>query len=64
MRAYSSTPELALITALNTWVSSVLYNQWFHADVHAGNLLILKVRLGLRLRLRLRVMVTVRVSSP
>merc|ERR1719261_2407408 len=42
VRAYSSTPELALITALNTWVSSVLYNQWFHADVHAGNLLILK----------------------
>ena len=54
MRAYSSTPELALITALNTWVSSVLYNQWFHADVHAGNLLILKVRLRLRLRLRVR----------
>ena len=41
VRAYSATPELALITALNTWVSSVLYNEWFHADVHAGNLLIL-----------------------
>ena len=28
--------ELALITALNTWVLSVLTNGWFHADVHAG----------------------------
>ena len=41
MRRYSDSPELALIVALNTWVSSVLTNEWFHADVHAGNLLIL-----------------------
>ena len=41
MRAYTPQPELALIVALNTWVSSVLTNEWFHADVHAGNLLVL-----------------------
>ena len=35
-------PELALIVALNTWVLSVLTNEWFHADVHAGNLLVLR----------------------
>jgi len=42
VRQFSDSPELALIAALNTWVSSVLYNEWFHADVHAGNLLILR----------------------
>ena len=41
VRKYSESPELALIVALNTWVSSVLTNEWFHADVHAGNLLML-----------------------
>jgi len=42
VREYVPQPELALITALNTWVLSVLTNEWFHADVHAGNLLVLK----------------------
>ena len=41
VRKYQPNPELALILALNTWVSSVLTNEWFHADVHAGNLLVL-----------------------
>jgi len=41
VRQYTPNPELVLIAALNTWVSSVLTNEWFHADVHAGNLLIL-----------------------
>lgn len=41
VRQYSESPELALIVALNTWVQSVLTNEWFHADVHAGNLLML-----------------------
>ena len=41
VRQYAPQPELALIVALNTWVSSVLTNEWFHADVHAGNLLVL-----------------------
>lgn len=42
VRKYTESPELALIVALNTWVSSVLTNEWFHADVHAGNLLMLQ----------------------
>jgi len=42
VRQYTPNPELVLIVALNTWVSSVLTNEWFHADVHAGNLLILE----------------------
>jgi len=41
VRQYMPQPELAIITALNVWVLSVLQNQWFHADVHAGNLLVL-----------------------
>lgn len=35
-------PEATVITALNVWTSSVLNMPWFHADVHAGNLLILE----------------------
>ncbi|MAR89664.1 MAG: kinase [Pseudomonadales bacterium] len=35
-------PESALITAMNTWFSSLLFCESFHADVHAGNLLVLK----------------------
>jgi predicted unusual protein kinase regulating ubiquinone biosynthesis (AarF/ABC1/UbiB family) len=42
VRKYSESPELSLIIALNTWVTSVLTNEWFHADVHAGNLLVLE----------------------
>ena len=36
-------PEQTLINALNTWVASVLYCDTFHADVHAGNLLVMQV---------------------
>ena len=32
--------ERILITALNTWFGSVLACESFHADVHAGNLLV------------------------
>merc|ERR1711920_427936 len=42
VRNVTPEPELALIVALNTWVLSVLTNEWFHADVHAGNLLVLR----------------------
>ena len=35
-------PESTLITAMNTWFSSLLFCESFHADVHAGNLLVLK----------------------
>jgi len=37
-------PEMgqqAIITALNIWTTSVMKMPWFHADVHAGNLLLL-----------------------
>eukprot|EP00891_Asterochloris_glomerata_P001329 jgi/Astpho2/1329/e_gw1.00024.15.1_t len=35
-------PELTLIRALNTWFGSVMGAETFHADVHAGNLLVLR----------------------
>ncbi|CAJ1954387.1 unnamed protein product [Cylindrotheca closterium] len=31
----------AIVTALNIWTESVMKMPWFHADVHAGNLLLL-----------------------
>ena len=34
-------PESTIITALNVWTQSVMTMPWFHADVHAGNLLVL-----------------------
>ncbi|KAG2487613.1 hypothetical protein HYH03_013752 [Edaphochlamys debaryana] len=34
-------PEQVLINALNTWFASVMSADSFHADVHAGNLLVL-----------------------
>mmetsp|Transcript_16663 Transcript_16663/g.22965 ORF Transcript_16663/g.22965 Transcript_16663/m.22965 type:complete len:574 (-) Transcript_16663:168-1889(-) len=34
-------PEAVLISALNTWMGSVMMCESFHADVHAGNLLVL-----------------------
>mmetsp|Transcript_15395 Transcript_15395/g.22720 ORF Transcript_15395/g.22720 Transcript_15395/m.22720 type:complete len:559 (-) Transcript_15395:269-1945(-) len=34
-------PEKAIVTALNVWTTSVMTMPWFHADVHAGNLLVL-----------------------
>jgi len=34
-------PETTIITALNVWTQSVMTMPWFHADVHAGNLLVL-----------------------
>jgi len=35
-------PESTIITALNVWSTSVVSMPWFHADVHAGNLLVLE----------------------
>ncbi|HVL00578.1 MAG TPA: AarF/ABC1/UbiB kinase family protein [Dongiaceae bacterium] len=35
-------PEAALITAMNTWFASLMFCDSFHADVHAGNLLVLR----------------------
>mmetsp|Transcript_5107 Transcript_5107/g.9735 ORF Transcript_5107/g.9735 Transcript_5107/m.9735 type:complete len:595 (+) Transcript_5107:2-1786(+) len=42
IRKYSSDPEATLVSALNAWTLSVIANDFFHADVHAGNLLVLK----------------------
>jgi aarF domain-containing kinase len=38
----NANPESTIITALNVWTTSVMTMPWFHADVHAGNLLVLK----------------------
>ncbi|KAL5711469.1 hypothetical protein ACHQM5_021921 [Ranunculus cassubicifolius] len=37
-----SSPETTLITALNVWFGSLLGCETFHADVHAGNLWLLR----------------------
>jgi len=42
IRGYSANPERTLITALNVWALSVRGCELFHADVHAGNLLVLQ----------------------
>ncbi len=34
-------PEKTLVLALNTWFQSLLFCGFFHADVHAGNLMVL-----------------------
>ncbi|XP_065870633.1 uncharacterized aarF domain-containing protein kinase At5g05200, chloroplastic [Euphorbia lathyris] len=40
--SFVSSPETSLITALNVWFGSLLACESFHADVHAGNLWILR----------------------
>jgi len=42
IKKYCSNPEQTLINALNTWFSSLFICDFFHADVHAGNLLVLE----------------------
>lgn len=42
IRHLTQQPEITLITAMNTWFSSLLFCDSFHADVHAGNLLVLE----------------------
>ncbi|WP_148860973.1 ABC1 kinase family protein [Marinobacter fonticola] len=42
IRAVTNDPERTLITAMNTWFSSLTQCQFFHADVHAGNLMVLR----------------------
>lgn len=42
IKKYSNNPEITLITALQTWAASVVDNNSFHADVHAGNILVLE----------------------
>jgi aarF domain-containing kinase len=42
IRKYTASPEATLVSALRTWALSVAINDKFHADVHAGNLLVLE----------------------
>lgn len=42
VRHHTESPENTLITAMNTWFASLLFCESFHADVHAGNLLVLQ----------------------
>lgn len=42
IRRYSQNPEQTLVNALNTWFASLMLCNFFHADVHAGNLMALE----------------------
>ncbi|KAL3678285.1 hypothetical protein R1sor_021241 [Riccia sorocarpa] len=42
LRSIVPNPEATLINALNVWFGSLIACETFHADVHAGNLLVLK----------------------
>lgn len=42
IRMFADSPEETLISALRTWALSVSQNDKFHADLHAGNLLVLR----------------------
>ena len=42
LRQYTDDPAETLISALNTWFSSLMLCDFFHADVHAGNLMLLE----------------------
>lgn len=41
IRRVTDDPERTLINAMNTWFASLTRCEFFHADVHAGNLLVL-----------------------
>ena len=41
IRRVTNDPERTLITAMNTWFASLTQCEFFHADVHAGNLMVL-----------------------
>eukprot|EP00440_Ansanella_granifera_P041961 gb/GFBE01045490.1/.p1 GENE.gb/GFBE01045490.1/~~gb/GFBE01045490.1/.p1 ORF type:complete len:544 (+),score=161.53 gb/GFBE01045490.1/:1-1632(+) len=42
IKRYTDDPEATLVNALNVWSLSVQKCEFFHADVHAGNLLVLE----------------------
>ena len=42
LKKYTDDPAQTLISALNTWFSSLMLCDFFHADVHAGNLMLLE----------------------
>ena len=41
IRKYSKDPAGTLILAMNTWFASLMFCESFHADLHAGNLMVL-----------------------
>ncbi|MDP1541394.1 MAG: AarF/UbiB family protein [Moraxellaceae bacterium] len=41
IRKYTKDPAGTLVNALNTWFSSLMMCESFHADLHAGNLMVL-----------------------
>lgn len=42
IKKFAKSPETTLVSALRTWALSVGVNDVFHADVHAGNLMVLE----------------------
>ncbi len=42
IRTHTQDPAETLVAALNTWFSSLMLCDFFHADVHAGNLMVLE----------------------
>ncbi|MBF0100277.1 MAG: AarF/ABC1/UbiB kinase family protein [Desulfobacterales bacterium] len=42
IQKYSKDPRETLLTAMNTWFASLMLCEFFHADVHAGNLMVLQ----------------------
>lgn len=42
IRTHTKDPAETLVAALNTWFSSLMLCDFFHADVHAGNLMVLE----------------------
>lgn len=41
IKKYTRDPAGTLITAMNTWFASLMFCESFHADLHAGNLMVL-----------------------
>ncbi|CAM9698403.1 unnamed protein product [Chrysoparadoxa australica] len=42
IKGYTNDPEGVLVSAINTWTLSIMKCSFFHADVHAGNLMVLR----------------------
>ncbi|EPP8458675.1 ABC1 kinase family protein [Acinetobacter baumannii] len=42
VKQYAKAPSQVLITAMNTWFGSLMLCKSFHADLHAGNLMLLE----------------------
>lgn len=42
IKQHTADPKTTLLTAMNTWFQSLMLCEFFHADVHAGNLMVLE----------------------